>query len=330
MKRLLMVSAHCFPLVLRLKTVTHGPFICRILCGALVLSIATGRPPVAERRHGTAEQPPLIELLLQIDVELHSPETMERAHAAAADFGAALKACQSTHVDSYDRDSCLLNALLGDTGFVAARAASRPAESTAASALAGQPSSCAALVAAVLALSEPFGKPFDAVVLRDHVVLGSTESPSTYYEVLEGGRRLSDTDLSKHGGVATSIRVAGDEYVSYYLDNLAARLVEDGEAEKADAFFRRALQRSSRAGRIRYNYGTFLLQQGSYEQAAEQLNQAIRSGWKDALAYTNRGTARWKLGKLKAARRDYRKALALDPRNQLAAVNLRRLEEMSE
>jgi Flp pilus assembly protein TadD len=57
--------------------------------------------------------------------------------------------------------------------------------------------------------------------------------------------------------------------------------------------------------------------------------RAIRLGWKDASIFVNRGAARWELGQLKAAKRDFRKALRIDPENPEATANLSRFESES-
>jgi len=76
---------------------------------------------------------------------------------------------------------------------------------------------------------------------------------------------------------------------------------------------------------LRYNLGTFLVQHERYREGDRELTLAIRRGWIDADAYVNRGVARWKLGKLANARRDFEHALRLEPGNREAAANLRQL-----
>ena len=44
-------------------------------------------------------------------------------------------------------------------------------------------------------MTEDLGDPFVAVVLRDHVLLGLAGATGTFYEVLEGGRPVSELDL---------------------------------------------------------------------------------------------------------------------------------------
>jgi tetratricopeptide (TPR) repeat protein len=221
--------------------------------------------------------------------------------------------------------------LFGDDGFKPTRRASDPDQNIVTTALVDRRGSCAVLIAVALALTEDLDEPFQAVVLREHVLLGLEDSPDTLYEVLEKGKELSESKLARYepfppGG---PIRVSGADYIPYYLDNLAARFAEAGDAEKAAQTFQKALELGPRAARIYYNYGTFLLQNRPQE-ALEHLTRAIRLGWKDADAFVNRGVALWKLGRTKAAERDYRKALTLDPENRRAKANLRQLREIRE
>jgi Flp pilus assembly protein TadD len=77
--------------------------------------------------------------------------------------------------------------------------------------------------------------------------------------------------------------------------------------------------------RLRSNFGTFLVHSERYKEADAELTRAFDLGWKDADAYVKRGVARWKLGMLKDARRDFEEALRLEPGNRDAVANLRLL-----
>jgi Flp pilus assembly protein TadD len=68
-----------------------------------------------------------------------------------------------------------------------------------------------------------------------------------------------------------------------------------------------------------------LVQRERYRDGDSELTRAIERGWKDAAAYVNRGVARWKLGKLKDARRGFEEALRLEPGNRDAVASLRLL-----
>jgi len=89
--------------------------------------------------------------------------------------------------------------------------------------------------------------------------------------------------------------------------------------------FREAIHIAPKVARFRYNLGTFLVHRERYKEADHELARAIRLGWKDADAYVNRAVARWKVGKLGPARRDFEEALRLEPGNRDAVANLRLL-----
>jgi Flp pilus assembly protein TadD len=170
-----------------------------------------------------------------------------------------------------------------------------------------------------------------AVVFRDHVVLATGAEPDTLFEVLQQGQALTETDLARlepfpPGGPA---RVDGWDYLPFYLDNLAARLAESGKTAAAEGTFRQARELAPGNARLRYNYGTFLLQLERFEDAWAELDRAIRLGWKDADAFVNRGVARFKLGRYSQARRDFQRALRLDPQNRRAQDNLAMLDAVS-
>ena len=274
-----------------------------------------------------APSPDLLDDVLDFDRAIHDDSTIQLAKDAARRYSNSLKGCSAHRTDEEAPRECFLNVLLGRDGIRAAVTDASASESTVTHALTQGSGPCASLVAATLALTEAFDDPFLATVLRDHVLLAASNSPSVYYETLLGGERQTSRDVANHASPPSGepIRVDGRKYLAYYLDNLAARLVEEGREELAETFFNKALSRSPRAGRIRYNYGTFLLGEKRYDEALDELDQAIRLGWNDAFAFSNRGVARWKLGRMKNARRDFERAIALDPANSEARRNLQLL-----
>lgn len=256
---------------------------------------------------------------------------VDRFGSSVIAYGQALRVCAPKSPAS-EQERCYLETLLRADHLRPAADAQKPATNTLSMAIAEGRGSCAALVAVALALTEPLGDPFEAVIFRDHVLLASRAETGVYFEVLDGGRVVEEGELRRYephppGG---PLRVSGRDYLPYYLDNLAARLVESGDAAAADRTFRAAIVLNPKAPRIRYNYGTFLLDTGDASAALEQLDRAIHLGWKDADAFVNRGVAKWKLSRLRDARRDFRRALKLDPGNHRASTNLRRIDESTE
>ncbi len=297
------------------------------LAALWVRSAVCGTPDSLDDRHGS---PPLLETLLQLDLELLGITNIERARARAGELTARLATCRAEYEDPDRTADCYLAVLFGEDGMRSAKRASAPEDNSLAAALVDDHGTCAALIAAALALTDHLDAPFEAVVLREHVLLGLAGSPGALFEVLERGRPVQKAEeLARYGPLPPGgpVRAGGRGYIPYYLDNLAARFAEAGNAATAEATFRKALSLAPRAPRLHYNFGTFLLDQDRAETALEHLRRATRLGWKDADAYVNRGAALWKLGRLKQATRSFAKALELDRGNARARENLRRLRQ---
>ena len=268
---------------------------------------------------------PLLTVLLDLDRPLYDRDTLERARTAALRLTGRVDSCNEA---SGKRGvECALEAVLH--GITATPLSDPQVEtSTVTAALIHGRGTCAALVAVALALTAHPEPLFEAVVLREHVLLGTVDGMDRYFETIEAGRRLSGSDLYRYkpwppGG---PVRVKASDYPAYYADNIAVRLANAGQSDLARQFFEESISIAPSAARVRFNFGTFLLGTERYTEAEAELARAIRLGWKDAPAFVNRGAARWQLGRLKAAERDFRKALKLAPENREAAVNLRRLE----
>ena len=117
------------------------------------------------------------------------------------------------------------------------------------------------------------------------------------------------------------IRVSAEGFLPYYLDNLAARLVDAGQRDEAERALQQGLSLAPKAGRLHYNYGTLLLNSERFGEAERQLRLAIRYGWDDADAWVNRGVALWKLGKTTKAEDCFETALKKDPKKPRALSN---------
>ena len=70
-----------------------------------------------------------------------------------------------------------------------------------------------------------------------------------------------------------------------------------------------------------FNQGNKLAEQGRYEQAIEDYDQAIRLNPEDADAYYNRGIVYYELGQLERAIEDYDEAIRLNPEYTKAYYN---------
>ena len=114
--------------------------------------------------------------------------------------------------------------------------------------------------------------------------------------------------------LATTVGDDGALSVAYTLAAMVA--ASDGDRVSNDWHYVRALQHAERApdllqiARIRSNRGSRLLEEGEYESALDELDEAVRyaeAGGFDgmlALALTNRGEVATKLGRLDDARTD--------------------------
>ncbi len=115
--------------------------------------------------------------------------------------------------------------------------------------------------------------------------------------------------------------MSGEQFIAYYLDNLAVRLATDGRSESANSAFTSALAIDPDSARLLYNYGSFLVSQGRFLEGLAALDRGIRAGWDNADASVNRGVARWELGDRDGARDDFAVALRFDPTNRAALRN---------
>lgn len=278
----------------------------------------------------SAQDAALTDRLLALDRRIlgHNRPADDAARVRVAELGTrARRECPLDHgrIDP----ACVLSLVLG-TGGLEARRDDRAVEANAVSrALAGRAGSCASLTAIALAIAEELSPgAIGAVILTDHTLLTERGGAARTFEPLEGGRVLRPNEIERYapfppGGPA---HVDAEGFIPYYLDNLAARLAAAGRHDAAERAFTEALTRGPRVARVHYNYGTWLLQQERWTEAAQHLDRAIDLGWRDADALVNRGVARWRLGKKKAAERDFREALELKPGDRRARMNLARLE----
>ncbi len=127
---------------------------------------------------------------------------------------------------------------------------------------------------------------------------------------VESARSAAEESLE----LATSVGDDGALAVAYTLAAMVS--ASDGDRVSNDWHYVRALQHAERApdllqiARIRSNRGSRLMEEGEYEAALDELDEAVRyaeAGGFDgmlALALTNRGEVTTKLGRLDDARND--------------------------
>jgi Flp pilus assembly protein TadD len=167
----------------------------------------------------------------------------------------------------------------------------------------------------------------EAVVFPRHVVVRAPGSPDQVFEMLQHGATLPMAQLRIRLGAdgAHATRVRPRAFPAFYLDNLAVRFADAGDAARAESMFQQAIDASPRVARARFNYGTFLLGKDRLKPAEEQLRRAVRLDSRNAPAWANLGVAVARLGDATEARRCFERALRYDPGNRTAAENLKAL-----
>jgi len=116
-----------------------------------------------------------------------------------------------------------------------------------------------------------------------------------------------------------------DEFAEAY-NNLGLVYTEQSEEEKASEAFRRAISLNPDLHAAYNNLGYVFYRQGKFEEAIEMYNEALGRSASSSSAYTNLGNAYFKIGSREKAREAWEKALELDPGNDRAIRNLKRLE----
>jgi len=229
--------------------------------------------------------------------------------------------CRNEHSEGDSAGACLRSVVFGGDGLNVVNDSSTVRESTLTGLLLDNRGSCAALVALAMVL-DPLA--WDAYVLRDHVLLRTRAEPTRYLELTAQGREISIKELRNRFGPQLDAGVVVDapRFIGYYLDNLAVRLAGDGREADAERLFRDNIKQEPYEGRLRLNYGTFLLDRGRLEEARRQLKLAVRDAPENPDAWTNLGVVQARLGKPDRATECFERALRLEPGNQTARTNL--------
>jgi Tfp pilus assembly protein PilF len=158
-------------------------------------------------------------------------------------------------------------------------------------------------------------------------VFGLEGYPELFFETLSRGTMTRIEREQRHQFPHSGLlRLALHDFFPYYLDNLAALLADAGKVTDADTMFRKALVMNGGSERIRFSYGTYLLENGFHDHALHHLELAIEYGWDDADTWVNRGMALSRLGRLTDARGCFWKALDHDPENRQTRANLKSME----
>ena len=117
---------------------------------------------------------------------------------------------------------------------------------------------------------------------------------------------------------------------NYYrsLNSIAYYYQLVGEKELAEKHYKKALQQSPRNGDVLNNYGVFLCELGSYKQADELFNRAIKQPdyYKVAESYENAALCSLKKGEKEKAAYYFKRSLDYEPYQLLVMFELARLE----
>jgi len=269
----------------------------------------------------------LFESFLAVDALSPAHSNVEAARTEFEELVNRASPCASRDGADPDRAQCVVAALFATGLLTAVAEPGDPDSSTVTSALVSHRGNCAALSALALSIAESVGVPLEAVVFPQHVVVRSPADPDHAFELLQRGSKLTMSQLRKRLGAdgARDVRVRTRDFPTYYLDNLAVRFAEAGNADRAEAMFQQAIDAGSRVARVRFNYGTFLLGKDRLKPAAEQLRRAVRLDHRSAPCWANLGVAVARLGDTSGARRCFERALRYEPRNRIATENLKAL-----
>jgi tetratricopeptide (TPR) repeat protein len=104
--------------------------------------------------------------------------------------------------------------------------------------------------------------------------------------------------------------------------NLGISLNDQGDADKAIAHYRQAIELRPSYAEAHYNLGRLLAQKGQLDEAIVHYEKALEINPADAEAHNNLGATLFANGHLNEAIAHYRKALAIQPDNADASCNL--------
>jgi len=231
--------------------------------------------------------------------------------------------CGQNAADAGARLQCLFGAMYHTAQITAAGEPSTAREASLSGALIGKRGSSAALAAVALCLADRVGHPVEAVVFPHHVAL-ALPGHSELFELLDEGKATTPAQMRARLGAefGKSVRVPPKAYLPYYIENLAVRVAEDADNVRAEKLFELAVRVDSGNARVRFDFGTFLLNDSRLPEAIEQLSKSVQLDFRNPDAWANLGVAQVNSGDVRHARESFEHALRLDPTHALARQNL--------
>ena len=105
------------------------------------------------------------------------------------------------------------------------------------------------------------------------------------------------------------------------LLNQGVVLLEEGQYDRAIAYFNKAIEINPKYADAYNNRGNAYAKKGQYDKAIADYNKAIEINPRFAAAYNNRGNAYMGNGQYDKAISDYNKAIEINPRDAFAYDN---------
>jgi tetratricopeptide (TPR) repeat protein len=271
--------------------------------------------------------PSLFEVFLHVDAGFLDAGQIAAARSAFEALVREASPCGAAATSSQSRARCVVDKLFGSGKLESIAEPGDLESSTLTSALVSHRGNCAGLSALALAVAEGVDVPMEAIVFPRHVVVRAPGDKDHVFELLSRGSRLPIAQLRKQlgPGGAHDTGVRANAFPAYYLDNLAVRLGDAGDGDRAQGMFEKAIDAAPRVSRIRFNYGTFLLGRDRVKLAERELRRAVRLDSRNSPAWANLGVALARLGEIADARDCFEHSLRYDPANSIAAQNLRTL-----
>ncbi len=111
------------------------------------------------------------------------------------------------------------------------------------------------------------------------------------------------------------------------LDALGYFYERTGEPKRAETYFQDAIKLAPKRGAIQNNYGTFLCRQGHYQASLNHFAKAAADPHylHPDLAYTNAGQCALKIPNRELAKYYFKRALAHNPKQATALLELKKL-----
>jgi len=191
--------------------------------------------------------------------------------------------------------------------------------------------SCVGLAGVYLAFAELLRLPAAAVSVPNHLFVRFDDGHDRInVELLQAGRALDDDWYMRNHRIPASTVSSGvflrslseREFLGHVYANLGTLYSRIGDLNNSRILYEAAFRNAPQQPVAYFNLGNDLLNQRLYRQAIQAFDEALALYPTDVMALNNRGIALCRLGKARRARRDFQKAINLDPSFTQARANL--------